>query len=317
MSFKDNNQNIAFTLPDAALKAAGAAFTGQPWVGKRGAYPQSPEVIAAAMAMREAAEAAALKANTGEEKLEAAKKSVIEKIKAAIANTTDSDAIKELEELIGKVESANSFSSLGNVMATVNAAMASNNSKTESRDEKIGRLWGEIKALDKEIQDSLYPKMTEEEKKKDEEFRRKLAGAKTEEERAAIYKEYNAFRMGVAERVEKDPTTTPAEKEELEDTKEKLRKLNDKVEAREEELKLKSFESIKNSEQTPTLPTKTVASFSGFDMEETTPAGLAEKAKSAVSPALASNFSGFDSVETPAAQNTLNVKAKEAPTRQA
>jgi hypothetical protein len=51
-------------------------------------------------------------------------------------------------------------------------------------------------------------------------------------------------------------------------------------------------------------------------MEEPARAGLAEKAKSAVSPALASNFSGFDSVETPAAQNTLNVKAKEAPTRQ-
>jgi hypothetical protein len=310
MKLEDTNKTIAFTLPDAALKAAGAAFTGQPWVGERGTYQQSPEVIAAAMAMREAAEAAALKAN---------QKAAIVELEAAINTMPDDDDKKtELKQLLVQLKGAKNAdeikAALGNIGSNVAAASAN---KTESRDEKIGRLWGEIKALDKEIQDSLYPKMTEEEKKKDEEFRRKLAGAKTEEERAAIYKEYNAFRMGVAERVEKDPTTTPAEKEELEDTKEKLRKLNDKVEAREEELKLKSFESIKNSEQTPTLPTKTVASFSGFDMEETTPAGLAEKAKSAVSPALASNFSGFDSVETPAAQNTLNVKAKEAPTRQA
>ena len=250
MSLEDTNKNIAFTLPDAALKAAGAAFTGQPWVGERETYQQSPEVIAAAMAIGEAAEVAALKAN---------QKAAIVELEAAINTMPDDDDKKtELKQLLAQLKGAKNAdeikAALGNIGSNVAAASAN---KTESRDEKIGRLWGEIKALDKEIQDSLYPKMTEEEKKKDEEFRRKLAGAKTEEERAAISKEYNAFRMGVAERQENDPTTTPAKKEELKDTKEKIKTHTQIVEKVSLENKEKRVELEQRFQQDAEIPKST------------------------------------------------------------
>lgn len=131
----------------------------------------------------------------------------------AISRTpADSEVREQLERLKDRVKGARTLDALNGALseatATISKAEASGHMETPAQ--KKERLWGEIGRLNTEITNTLRPHMNDEEKAKEEEFERRIAAARTEEERLAVERERNRWREGVAENLQHHGATPEA-----------------------------------------------------------------------------------------------------------